>query len=62
MQRLLVTINFLPQVNYTPDFGKDALALADTWLAFTIILGIIFGIIFIVLCVVKLIYYWLLKF
>ena len=30
------------EVNYTPQFLHDVLKLRDTWLAFTIILGIIF--------------------
>ena len=29
-------------VNFTPDYGQRVLELADTWLAFTIIIGIIF--------------------
>ena len=41
------------QVNFTPDYGNDLLALAETWLAFTIVLGIIFGIIVLVLLALR---------
>ncbi len=41
------------QVNITPHYMKDALGLADTWLAFSIILGIIFGIILLVLIALR---------
>lgn len=41
------------QVNFTPDYGKDVLALADTWLAFSIICGIIFLIILLLLIALR---------
>ena len=41
------------QVNVTPDYGKDLLALAETWLAFAIMLGIVFGIVVLVLIALR---------
>ncbi len=40
-------------VNVTPNYARDVLALADTWLAFTIILGIVFVIIVMVLIALR---------
>mgnify|MGYP001184644322 FL=1 len=40
-------------VNYTPDFLKDVLALKQTWLAFTIITGIITSIILLILIALR---------
>ena len=41
------------QVNITPSYFNDVLALADTWLAFSIILGIIFFIVLLILVVLR---------
>lgn len=55
-----ITVKDLPSaqgnvfmVNFTPDYAKDLLALGDTWLAFTIILGIIFVVIVMILIVLR---------
>ena len=41
------------QVNITPTYFNDVLALADTWLAFSVILGIIFFIVLLILVVLR---------
>ena len=45
-------INIL-QVNLTPDYLDNVLQLADTWLAFAIILGILTGIVLLVLIALR---------
>jgi choline transporter-like protein 2/4/5 len=40
-------------VNWTPDFGNDLLAQANTWLAFAIVTGIIFLVIILVLVAMR---------
>ena len=45
-------INIL-QVNLTPDYLNNVLQLADTWLAFAIILGILTGIVLLVLIALR---------
>ena len=42
-----------PQINFTPNYGRDFLNLAQTWLAFSIILGIIFLVVALVLIVLR---------
>ena len=41
------------QINFTPDYGKDFLNLAQTWLAFSVILGILFLVVALVLIVLR---------
>ena len=41
------------QINFTPDYGKDFLNLAQTWLAFTVVLGLIFLVVALVLIVMR---------
>lgn len=41
------------EINLTPDYLKDVLALRDTWLAFVIILGILTGIVILVLIALR---------
>ena len=41
------------QINITPAYGRDFLNLAQTWLAFSVILGVVFGVIALVLCVLR---------
>ena len=41
------------QVNLTPDYLNNVLQLADTWLAFAIILGILTGIVLLVLIALR---------
>ena len=40
-------------MNITPDYAKDVLALSDTWLTFSIMLGVVFGIIVLVLIALR---------
>ena len=38
----VISINTIFQLNITPEIIKDFLKQSDTWLAFTVILGILF--------------------
>ena len=41
------------QVDWTPDYLQEVLELSDTWLAFTILLGILTGVIFLILVALR---------